>query len=467
MKKIYKIYIFLFVFIILNFLIYNQNVQAKNNENLEAENISNEVQIIYKNEKIKILNDNKTETKLQISQSTDIKINTERIVGSVYIKYEKSSKPGLLKVGENQYKLGENGFLHEFIEINDHTENKEITLAYDENVQISEIYCFSKGDVPKWVQKWKVQKDEVDLLLFSTHSDDEHLFFAGLIPLYVSKGFNVQVVYLTNHNETPGRLHEQLDGLWSVGNSNYPIIGKFPDAFADFLEGAIKNLKIAGYTTDDILQFQVEQIRKYKPLVVVGHDENGEYKHGQHMLNTHILKQSIVKSDDENYDERTVKEYGLWQSPKLYIHLLTQNPIVLDYDQKLEFFDGKTAYEMSKIGYSHHKSQQYTWFTKWLNGPNNSFNSAKQIKTYNPTNYGLYYTSVGVDVEKNDMFENINKSDFRNLNDVQSNVLNNENESAKIYKKNNYFISLIGILIFVLIIYLVIVIRKKTIAKSS
>ena len=58
MKKIYKIYILLFVFIILNFLIYNQNVQANKNENLEAENISNEVQIIYKNEKIKILNDN-------------------------------------------------------------------------------------------------------------------------------------------------------------------------------------------------------------------------------------------------------------------------------------------------------------------------------------------------------------------------------------------------------------------------
>ncbi len=480
MKKIFKIYILFFVFIILSCIIFIQNVQANENENIESENISNEkeniesenisneVQIIYKNEKIKKLNDNNTETKLQISQNTEIKIKSDKIIGSLYIKYEKFSKPGYLKVGENQYKLGENGFLHEYIEIKEQSYDKEIILNYNENVQISEIYCFTKGDVPKWVQKWKLQKGEVDLMLFSTHSDDEHLFFAGLIPLYISKGLNLQVVYLTNHNETPGRLHEQLDGLWSVGNSNYPIIGKFPDAFSESLEGAIKNLKTAGYTTDDILQFQVEQIRKYRPLVVVGHDENGEYKHGQHILNTHILKQSIVKSEDENYDERTVKEYGLWQSPKLYIHLLKQNPIELDFDKKLDYFDGKTAYEMSKIGYSYHKSQQYTWFTKWLNGQNNIFNSAKQIKTYNPTNYGLYYTSVGLDIEKNDMFENINKSNFRNNSNTEKNVLNNQKEVKKIeIFKNRIFYIVIGIFISIILLCIVILIRKKTIAKSS
>jgi LmbE family N-acetylglucosaminyl deacetylase len=43
-----------------------------------------------------------------------------------------------------------------------------------------------------------------DLVLFSAHGDDEHLFFAGLLPTYAEeRGYRVQVVYLTDHrNDT-------------------------------------------------------------------------------------------------------------------------------------------------------------------------------------------------------------------------------------------------------------------------
>ena len=69
--------------------------------------------------------------------------------------------------------------------------------------------------------------------------------------------------------------------------------------------------------------------------------------------------------------------------------------------------DGKTAYEVSKKGYSKHLSQQWTWFTDWINGKNNKYTKATEIKTYSPLKYGLYYTNVGEDIQKNDMFENI------------------------------------------------------------
>ena len=68
---------------------------------------------------------------------------------------------------------------------------------------------------------------------------------------------------------------------------------------------------------------------------------------------------------------------------------------------------GKTAYEVSKEGYSKHMSQQWTWFTGWINGKNDNYTKATEIKTYSPLKYGLYYSAVGEDVEKNDMFENI------------------------------------------------------------
>ena len=432
----------------------------------KAENISSEVVIKNNNQSTKKLSDDNTNTSLKISANSDIKLTSEKAIGSIYIKYEKSAKLGSIAAGNQKYNLGESGFLHEYIQLKNSEEIKELTLTYKENVQISEIYCFTIGEVPNWVQKWKTQTENVDLMLFSTHSDDEHLFFAGLLPTYVAKGYNVQVSYLTNHNDNPARLHEQLDGLWNVGITNYPVIGPFSDAFANSLEGAKKNLETAGFTQDDVIKFQVEQIRKFKPLVVVGHDENGEYSHGQHMLNADSLKQAIVKSDDENYDEETAKEYGLWQTPKLYLHLYLQNQITMNYDVPLDYFDGKTAYEVSKIGYSYHKSQQYTWFTKWLNGVNNSFTSATQITKYSPVEFGLFYTSVGEDIQKNDMFENINKSEFRPEENAKTQQLEQNKQQSNPKKQLKIEYIIIIIIMVVIVIGGIILFKKKTIAKT-
>lgn len=73
----------------------------------------------------------------------------------------------------------------------------------------------------------------------------------------------------------------------------------------------------------------------------------------------------------------------------------------------LSILVGKTAYEVSKEGYSKHLSQQWTWFTDWINGKNNNYTKATDIKTYSPLKYGLFYSNVGEDIQKNDMFENI------------------------------------------------------------
>lgn len=444
-----KIFFIISIFIIL--LIPNY-VEANN-----AQDISKQVKVTYNNQTITKLSDNNTNTKINILANKEISIISDSPIYCMYIKYEKKSSVGVVSYNEQQKNIGENGFLHEYIELENIT--NEIKIIYNENVEISEIYCFTEGDVPQWVQKWKVQKGEVDLMLFSTHSDDEHLFFAGLLPTYVAKGYNVQVIYVTNHNNQPTRLHEQLDGLWNVGITNYPIISEFPDAFSNSLQGAINNLKSAGFTEEDVIKFQVELIRKYKPLVVVGHDINGEYKHGQHMLNIDALKQAIEKSKDENYYVETVEKYGIWDTPKLYIHLYNENQIIMDYDIPLDYFGGKTAYEVSKIGYSYHKSQQYTWFTKWLNGPNNSYTSIKQITTYSPTIFGLYYTTVGEDVNKNDMFENIDKTQFRPQEEIQNEIVDIETED--VIKTNNKTIYIIIGALIIAIIVLVPIIKSK------
>jgi len=58
---------------------------------------------------------------------------------------------------------------------------------------------------------------------------------------------------------------------------------------------------------------------------VVGHDEKGEYSHGQHILNTDVLKKAIKEAANGDYHA----DNDPWQISKLYLHLYNQNQINL------------------------------------------------------------------------------------------------------------------------------------------
>jgi len=412
------------------------------------------------------INDNNASNKLTDSnensyitiKNTDIiSISSEEEIKGLYIIYELSSKQGTITIDNKNIAIGENNFLHDYINL-ENNNSKELTINYNEDVKIGEIYILSKGALPEYVEVWNSPlNNNADLLLLSTHSDDEQLFFLGLLPTYVAKGANVQVVYFANHNDNPKRLHEQLHGLYTVGIRNYPIMGIVPDAYSESLNGAINNIEKANLTVDDTINFQVEMIRRFKPSVVVGHDEQGEYSHGQHILNTHVLKIALEKTNDDTYHLDSYEKYGLWDVPKTYIHLYKENQITMDYDTPLEYFNGKTAYEVSKEGYSKHNSQQWTWFTKWIKGSNNQYTKSTDIKTYSPNEFGLYRTLVGEDIQKNDMFENlVYRKDQVKDEDIKEeikDIIDNIEEDTKNYfnEYKNYIIPIIIILSVILI----------------
>lgn len=339
------------------------------------------------------LSDNNYNTYVTLNTGDAITIENTEIFNYVYIIYYLESMTGTINYSDTSTKVGENQFLHECIKLDEET--NKITINYDDTVRIKEIFLFNET-LPNWVQTWNKPLDNADILLFSTHSDDEHLFFAGLIPSMIASGKNIQVVYLTHHNDNPKRLDEQLNGLWAVGLRNYPVLGVFPDAYSESLNGAINNLAYAGFSIDDVINFQIEIIKRFKPLVVVNHDEAGEYSHGQHILNTHALKETL-----------NLLEYE-YKPEKVYLHLYAENPITMNYDIPLEYYNGMTAYEVSKLGYAEHDSQQYTWFTDWLKGKNNEYTKATDIKTYSPTKFGLYYSKNGnYETLDNDLFYDV------------------------------------------------------------
>ena len=310
---------------------------------------------------------------------------------------------------------GSHGFLHEYIDLVSAfgTAPGSVTLTFDRGkVRLSELYVFSEGQLPSFVQIWDAPLDgKADMVLFAAHGDDDQLFFAGLLPYYAKEaGCALQVVYMTDHrNLTNSRTHEMLNGLWTVGVTAYPVFGSFADFLIEDLQGSYAAYRNTYGTTENELQsFVVEQIRRFRPQVAIGHDINGEYRHGMHMVYTDLLIKALDITGDPSQFPESAEKWGVWDIPKLYLHLYEENPIVMNWDVPLASFNGMTAFEVTqKLGYPCHKSQQWTWFTRWINGKDGTITKASQISTYSPCNYGLYRSLVGPDVEKNDFLENI------------------------------------------------------------
>lgn len=391
------------------------------------------------------LSDNNYSTYITLNSEDTITIENTEMFNYVYIIYYVESMTGTINYNDTSTKVGENQFLHECIKLDEET--NKITINYDDTVRIKEIFLFNET-LPNWVQTWNKPLDNADILLFSTHSDDEHLFFAGLIPSMIASGKNIQVVYLTHHNDNPKRLDEQLNGLWAVGLRNYPVLGAFPDAYSESLNGATNNLAYAGFSLDDVINFQIDIIKRFKPLVVVNHDEAGEYSHGQHILNTHALKEALNLLEDE------------YKPQKVYLHLYEENSITMNYDIPLEYYNGMTAYEVSKLGYAEHDSQQYTWFTDWLKGKNNEYTKATDIKTYSPTKFGLYYSKNGnYETLDNDLFYDVEIiSNEEPIEDTQNNEPVKEEIEEPTNNEIDYKIpiiiasSLIGIALIIILV---------------
>jgi LmbE family N-acetylglucosaminyl deacetylase len=304
---------------------------------------------------------------------------------ALYLEWDHAPQNWICKTGDIRMRAGEDAFLHQFIQLP--TPSREIEISWQGEATLCNLYFLGEGSLPDWIQLWKPPCQKADFLLLPTHADDEHLWFGGVMPLYAGEmGLAVQVAYMVNHNTEPYRMHEQLDGLWTVGVRNYPIIPDFPDLYSPSLEHAQKI-----YNEDEIIAYQVELIRRFCPSVIVGHDIKGEYGHGAHCLNADALTQAVQLAAQDSY--RTDSDLPAWDTPKTYLHLYPENSITMDWDQPLEAFDGKTAFEMAKKGFSCHTSQS-TYFIVEKSGP------------LDCRKFGLYRSTVGPDTTA-DMMQNL------------------------------------------------------------
>jgi len=272
------------------------------------------------------------------------------------------------------------------------------------------LICFSAGRIHAQERAWDEPLEKADLLLFSSHSDDEHLFFAGILPYCAANGIKAQVVYMTNHNDYPLRNIELLNGLWAVGIRSYPVISHFPDLFSESLEEALRVYRNRGFFEEDFIEYCVVNIRRFKPQVIIGHDIAGEYGHGTHMLSAAALMKAAELAADSSYHSESFNLYGVWDTPKIYLNQWNERRIHLtSINEPLPFFDGKTAFQVSQHGFTYHQSQHWTWFYRWLFGTAEApITNSTQIGLHQPGRFGLYRTLVGDDSpDASHFFENI------------------------------------------------------------
>ncbi|MBO4584540.1 MAG: PIG-L family deacetylase [Clostridia bacterium] len=358
----------------------------------------------YLGENVNPLTDSSFRTEAVVHGS--ITLSAPAAVSTLYIVFADTPATFYVKSGDKRVDVAAN-YLELPVDVSA-LNSRELTLFFPDKVNVCDVYAFAAGELPAWVQRWDPPCEKADLLLISTHADDEQLFFAGVLPYYTSRGdCEVQVAYFTDHTNRPHRRHELLKGLWAVGVRHYPVIGDIPDAYSETEAQAVKNLKAAGMSREDALLQQIRVIRRFKPQVVVSHDPKGEYGHGQHMLCAATLLEAAPLAADAESDPVSVSQYGAWDVPKIYLHSYEENPIVMNWDEPLEAFGGKTAFQVSQEGFMCHLSQTNSWFRDWIFGKNKEITKASEITTYSPCNYGLARTTVGEDVNKNDFLENI------------------------------------------------------------
>ena len=297
---------------------------------------------------------------------------------------------------------GDTRFHHTFYALDGiHDLRIQSTQTGTHKMGFNEIFVFGNGEIPDWVQKWEPTEEKADILFFSAHPDDELLFYGGAIPTYAAeKGKRVVVAYLSYSNTT--RRSETLNGLWAMGVRHYPEFGGFQDAYSSKLSDAYTKLG-----KRKVLNWVAEMYRKHQPDVVVTHDINGEYGHGQHKMMADAAIQCYDAAADSTYDPESLAKYGTWQVKKLYVHLWgnESSQTRFDWNVPLESMGGKTGRELAEKAYALHVTQTYAKVK--FGGRWHLLSVGETGTIFSNTAFGLYASQVGPDITHMDLMENI------------------------------------------------------------
>ena len=393
----------------------------------EAENLTGglTVKTVDKPGKTGCITDGKYTTFWESSNRKNpwVVLSSDQPIYGLYLCFQKMPDTYVIQqqIGEDWITVAEGGeprYHHAFFALNGVKKIRILSTMDKKNVMgFNEIYAFGEGVVPGWVQRWQAPAEKADLLILVAHPDDELLFTGGAIPVYNTElGRRVEVAYLTYSNTT--RRSEALNGLWAMGVRHYPVFGGFADNYAN--TGKVKDAYKNAGGKEKVLDWVTELYRRFKPEVVITHAENGEYGHPQHKMVADAAEECFTQASDAKKFPDSYQAYGTWQVKKLYLHLYGEEAeqTVLDWDQPLKKFDGKTGAEIASEAFALHASQK--GMGSKIKGKFVEFTVEETgAKMYPYDRFGLQNTTVGPDEAKNDFLEHIDAADLTRSGDTE------------------------------------------------
>lgn len=257
---------------------------------------------------------------------------------------------------------------------------------------MAELFTYNQRNIPSKAVAWEEPLDKADILLVETHGNDDALIFGAVIPTYTDRGYQIQVADLAC--DTIGRQRESSGGSYHMGLRHFKTFFGFAGyhtvKYETFVDDWLSK-------SPDPYELLTAEIRRVRPEVVITHDiENGDSGDGSHKLTAEIVQKCVEVAADPSQYPKSAEQYGAWQVKKLYFHSYPENRITIDIDTPLASFDGKTAYELALEG-----------IKLWHGGDDTVSISRVRNRSYAPSDYGLAFSTVGEDVQKNDFLENI------------------------------------------------------------
>ena len=350
------------------------------------------MQVINRGVTLEMLTDGSYHTEKEIYRGDTVTIRAEAEICALYFQWDRPPLPWTLVCGEQEQEQGQFGFVHEYVVLPEPCTEVELHLSRGNDYGITEVYAFSAGARPDWVQDWQPPWEEPEILVVATHSDDEFIFFGGLIPKYVDEGRRLQMLYIVRH--TSFRRHEMLNSLWTAGVTHYPVMTESSDIY----KPTVREVR-EYYGVNYVTNFLIEQLRRFRPQVVVGQAVDGDSGHPVHIFGVECLRSAVDRCPDPEADPASAEMYGVYEIPKVYLHLYgePEDMVTLDYDPPLASFGGATAWEVAELAFQQCVTQ-YEAAKYEVYGEGSVHDTRK---------YGLYQSLVGPDLEKNDLFENL------------------------------------------------------------
>ena len=105
------------------------------------------------------ISDGKRSTYSRTTDTAVATVSRSGGIGALYIEFDRIPTVWTLTdpTTDKSVSCGENAFLHEFVDVAAlfGTLPEKLVLTFEKGTAIAEIYVFSAGDMPDWVQIWQ------------------------------------------------------------------------------------------------------------------------------------------------------------------------------------------------------------------------------------------------------------------------------------------------------------------------